>query len=118
MGLFRRKKETEEERIKKEEYYNHFNNNNDNDNIEEEKEPIIEEDKPQEEEPEEIIIEETGTVYEKYMNMSNEEKASFYLSFDNPDDFFTWLNNAEAEYIALHPTIVVGEDDVIDFGSE
>lgn len=104
------RKETEEERIKREENVNQSNNNT------EDKEPIIEENNPQENH-EELIEEETGTVYERYMNMSSEEKAAFYLSFDNTDDFFIWLSNAEAEYKALHPTIVVGENEVIDFGS-
>ncbi len=38
--------------------------------------------------------------YEEYLEMSSEDKYSYYLSFINKDDFFAWYNNAKAEYDA------------------
>lgn len=61
--------------------------------------------------------EDLGTVYEKFMNMSASEQAAFYKSFENPEDFYVWFDQAEAEYNKLHPQIIVGKDEVIDFGN-
>lgn len=58
-----------------------------------------------------------GTVFERFMAMSQEEQASFYLSFENPEDFYKWYDAAEKEYKALHPTIIIGEGEIIDIGN-
>lgn len=76
-----------------------------------------EEDDEQTSDPEPPKEEELGTVYEKFMAMSASEQSSFYKSFENPEDFYTWFDKAEEEYNRLHPQIVVGKDEVIDFGN-
>lgn len=55
------------------------------------------------------------TEYEKYNAMSGEEQMAYMQSFDTIEAFFVWYNNAKAEYEALHPDIVIGND-VIDAG--
>lgn len=57
-----------------------------------------------------------GTVYEKYLNLSQQDKEAFYYTFKDAAAFYKWYDAAEAEYSKLHPTIYVGEGEVIDFG--
>lgn len=54
------------------------------------------------------------TEYEKYMNMSGAEQKAFMESFDSIEAFFAWLNQAQAEYEALHPEIEVGSGGTVD----
>lgn len=54
------------------------------------------------------------TDYERYQNMSGEEQMEFINSFDSIEDFFAWLEQAEAEYKAKHPDIEIGDDGVVD----
>lgn len=60
---------------------------------------------------------ELGTAYEEFIAMSNEDQVAFYYSFETADEFFKWYDKALEEYKSLNPTIVVGEDEVIDFGN-
>lgn len=55
------------------------------------------------------------TEYEKYNAMSGEEQMAYMQSFDSIEAFFTWYNNAKAEYEAAHPDIEIS-DGVIDAG--
>lgn len=73
------------------------------------------EEKPDSQEKDDQASEDYGTVYEKFINMSGKEQTSFYRSFENPDDYYEWLEKAEAEYYRLHPDIVVDEGEVIEF---
>ena len=54
------------------------------------------------------------TEFEKYNAMSGEEQMAFMQSFETIEAFFTWLNNAKAEYEAANPGIEIsgGEIDV------
>lgn len=59
--------------------------------------------------PEQEIIEESpGTVFERYQNMTSREKYAFYKSFDSQQAYLEWYKAAQAEYLALHPTIEIG----------
>ncbi|MDO5440720.1 MAG: hypothetical protein Q4F12_04210 [Erysipelotrichaceae bacterium] len=60
---------------------------------------------------------EPGTVYERYLNMSSTEQYAFYRCFDNRKDFLEWLEAAQKEYENLHPEIVVGSGQIVDFSN-
>lgn len=73
---------------------------------------------PQEEQqsPQQEIIEKSpGTVYERYSNMTSREKYAFYKSFESREAYLEWYRAAQAEYLALHPTIEVGSDQKLVF---
>jgi len=54
--------------------------------------------------------------YEEYMAMSPTEQQAYFQSFSNPADFFTWHNNAKAEYDANKNDIEIGAGGSIDLG--
>jgi len=54
--------------------------------------------------------------YDKYLGMSGEAQEAYFNTFDNPADFFAWLNSAKAEYDKLNPSIEIGGDGSIDIG--
>lgn len=56
-----------------------------------------------------------GSEYEKYMAMSPEEQEAFFETFDSPEAFIKWFNNAKAKYEAGNDSIVV-EGGGIDIG--
>lgn len=78
---------------------------------------VDEEDDPGEQEQPYIPPMEFGTAYEEFLALSNEDQVKFYYSFENASEFFKWYNAALEEYKSLNPTIVVGEDEVIDFSN-
>ncbi len=57
-----------------------------------------------------------STGYEQYIAMSGEEQEAFYNTFDSTAAFFQWLNAAQAEYEALHPSIDAGNGEIV-FGN-
>lgn len=73
--------------------------------------------------PEEIEIEietfpevdapEVGSItYEEYLALEVEVQQAYYESFENPDAFFEWLNDAKEEYNASAETVkIFGADD-------
>lgn len=62
------------------------------------------------------IEKEPGTVYEQFLLMSPEEQYKFCLTFESQEEYMKWYQQAQAEYVSLHPTIEIGENQVIDFG--
>lgn len=56
-----------------------------------------------------------GSEYEKYMAMSPEEQEAFFETFDSPEAFIKWFNNAKAKYESSNDSIVV-EGGGIDIG--
>jgi len=60
-------------------------------------------------------IKNNGTEYEKYISMSPEKQQAYFESFDDPNDFFKWYNNAKAEYDKKNAANVV-EGDSVDIG--
>ncbi|MBP3587967.1 MAG: S-layer homology domain-containing protein [Clostridia bacterium] len=54
--------------------------------------------------------------YEAYMAMTPAEQQAYFESFANPADFFTWHNNAKAEYDASKDDIEIGAGGSIDLG--
>lgn len=66
-------------------------------------EPVIQEE-------DSTVPEPSGTVYERYLNMSSREKYAFYKSFESQQAYLEWYRAAQAEYLALHPTIEVGSN--------
>ena len=55
------------------------------------------------------------TAYESFQNMSADEQQAYMESFESIDAFFTWYNDAKAEYEAANPPIDVG-DGSVDMG--
>lgn len=43
--------------------------------------------------------------FEEYSAMSESDQIAYYESFENPEDFFAWYNEAKAEYDKEHPTV-------------
>lgn len=43
--------------------------------------------------------------FEQYSAMSERDQIAYYESFENPEDFFAWYNEAKAEYDKTHPTV-------------
>ena len=67
--------------------------------VEEESDPETEY-YPEEEFPE-VSAPEAGSIdYETYLALTVEEQQAYYENFETPDDFFVWLEEAEAEYEA------------------
>lgn len=54
--------------------------------------------------------------FEKYEAMSGEEQEAFFESFEDPEDFFAWYNNAKAEYDARNPNVEIDGNGSIDLG--
>ena len=75
-----------------------------------EEEPIVT--TPPTEVPTEPEEGDTVTAYEWYLSLSGPEQQAFFASFANPAEFFAWLNNAKAEYEALHPDVEIGDGNV------
>lgn len=64
-----------------------------------------------------VPFEPSGEVtYEMYLAMSGEEQQAYFLTYENPADFFAWLNEGKAEYEAQNPSIEIGGDGSIDLG--
>lgn len=64
-----------------------------------------------------VPFEPSGEVtYEMYLAMSGEEQQAYFLTYENPADFFAWLNAGKAEYEAQNPSIEIGGDSSIDLG--
>lgn len=58
-----------------------------------------------------------GTVtYEEYISMSGSEQQKYFESFESPEAFFAWYNDAKAKYEAENPSIEIGGDEEIDLG--
>ena len=84
-----------------------------------EPDPIIEEE-PKQEEP--VVQEEepqtppeaSGTVYERFSNMTSKEQYAFYKSFNSHSEYMEWYKAAQAEYNALHPVIEIGSNKRIE----
>lgn len=49
-----------------------------------------------------------GLTYEEYQALSSSDQYAYFLSYTNPEDFFTWYNEAVADYEERHPGVVVG----------
>lgn len=64
--------------------------------------------KPQETKPEENEPEVVLSDYERYMAMSGQEQMEFMESFSSVEAFFSWYNDAKAEYDAAHPDFEIG----------
>ena len=75
-----------------------------------EEEPVVT--TPPTEVPTEPEEGDTVTAYEWYLSLSGPEQQAFFASFANPAEFFAWLNNAKAEYEALHPDVEIGDGNV------
>lgn len=58
-----------------------------------------------------------GTVYERFLLMTPDEQFAFFETFDSQKEYMEWYQAAQAEYLSLHPTIEIGENQVIDFGN-
>lgn len=105
------------ENLSDEEYQNiveqQIQNNDDNDPSNNDQDDAESEDITQQE-PEFVAPEATGTVYERYLNMSSREQYSFYKSFKDRDEFMKWHDAAQAEYYELHPNIEISKNDVLD----
>ena len=56
------------------------------------------------------------TEYEWYLNLSPQKQQEYFESFDNPDAFFAWFNNAKAEYEASREYIDINGNPNIDLG--
>ena len=50
--------------------------------------------------------------YEEYLAMDADGQEAFYMSFENPVDFYAWHTQAKAEYDALHSGDDIGNGDV------
>ena len=57
-----------------------------------------------------------GITYEDYMEMTAAEQQAYYESFDDPMEFFAWLNAAKAEYEANKNDIEIGSGGSVDLG--
>lgn len=55
---------------------------------------------------------EAMTDYERYLNMSGEEQTAFIESFGSVEEFFAWLNKAQAEHEAQKPGVDIGSGSV------
>jgi hypothetical protein len=82
--------------------------------IPEETEP--EDTEPEDTEPEYSFDPSKPLTYEEYLALSAQAQEAYGRSFSNPLDFFTWLEQAKAEYDAKNPSIEVGGDGNIDIG--
>lgn len=60
----------------------------------------------------------TAEAYEAYQAMSGQAQMEFFEQFDDPMDFFAWLNAAKEAYEAAHPDIEIGDDGVVDLGKQ
>ena len=66
-------------------------------------------------ETEEVVYAEELTEFEKFLNMSAAEQATFVESFSDPMGFINWYNKAEEEHNRLKPSQVI-DGNVIDAG--
>lgn len=55
--------------------------------------------------------------FAEYLEMSPEEQEDFFTSFENPQDFFNWLNAAQKQYEETKDQIEVGGDETFDLGN-
>lgn len=46
--------------------------------------------------------------FEEYQALSSSDQYAYFLSYANPEDFFTWYNAAVADYEERHPGVEVG----------
>ena len=60
--------------------------------------------------------EDLGTVYERFLAMSSEMQFAFYETFDSHEEYMEWYRKAQSEFLALHPTIEIGDGDYIVYG--
>ena len=55
--------------------------------------------------------------FAEYLEMSPEEQEDFFTSFEDPQDFFNWLNAAQKQYEETKDQIEVGGDETFDLGN-
>lgn len=56
------------------------------------------------------------TEYEEYNNMSGEQQKEFYDSFESPEDFFSWYEQAKAEYDSTRNDIILDGSTNVEIG--
>lgn len=56
----------------------------------------------------------TAEAYEAYQAMSGQDQMAFFELFDDPMEFFNWLNAAKEAYEIAHPDIEIGDDGIVD----
>lgn len=54
--------------------------------------------------------------FEEYNALDPKEAQEYFMSFPSADDFFEWLEKAEAEYEEANPKVEIGQDENIDIG--
>ena len=65
--------------------------------------------------PEDFDI--TTLTYESYNAMNGTQQRQAIAMFASPEEFMKWYKAVEAQYLAEHPEIEIGEDGTIDAGS-
>lgn len=90
--------------------------NDDADGVVEETDPTeFSDETPADTKPADGGAEKQLTEYEKYNAMSGDEQLAYMQTFNSVEAFFTWYNNAKAEYEAANSSVEIGSG-AIDIG--